>query len=287
MQNNQMENIIMERQTRVNITPAMAEAFLEKSNGNRSLRQKTKLLAYKKDMLRGVWFYNGDSIRFSEQGVLLDGHHRLTACIETGVSFEADISVIPKSSLHTIDKGGTRSDADSLVMDYGYDKKEAGLLGASAKQIICHDLGHTNWPNPGGALSHVVTYHVIHEWIEANGQEIRFALDYVASLERPSIIIPASHIFSAFFMGCRIYPSDFVEGYLNKVFTGFGLTPDTTESHIRTALLQSRMAQRKMPTYVAAMSVAKGMKSRMKGKNIVYRSNAVHRPNVDNPVFYK
>lgn len=276
-----------ERQTRVKITPEMAKMFLKTSQGNRGIRAKTKLMAYRKDMERGAWLYNGDAIRFTYEGVLVDGHHRLTACVESGCSFESDIVSIPEESIGTMDKGAPRSTADNLVMDFKYDKTSAGILASSVWQILCHESGVKNWPTPGGGNSHHGTYHVVHEWVNQHSKEITKALQFATSLDRANLLIGRSHICSAAYLGSRLYGECVAIEYLTRVFTGYRVEPQTTEDHIRTALIQSRMAQRKMQVWVAAMTVAKGMRAFAKGHNYTIRSNAVYRPGIDNQVFYK
>jgi hypothetical protein len=276
-----------QRQTQVKITPEMAKGFLAKSKGNRTIRAKTKLLAYKKDMERGAWQYNGDAIRFTYEGALVDGHHRLTACVETGCAFEADIVYIPASSVQTMDKGAARSDGDNLVMDFGYEKKKAGMIASSVRQILCHDSGNHKWPTPGGALSHMFTYHVIHSWMEDNKHSMIPVVDFVGGLDRAHILVGASHICSALYLGSRVHGFDIAQEYMIRILTGYGVDPQTTEDHIRTALIQSRMAQRKMQPWVAAMTICKGMRAFARGHNYTLRSNAVYRPGIDNPVFYK
>lgn len=276
-----------QRQTKVNITPEVAAGFLGSSDGNRGIREKTKLQAYIHDMKSGRWVYNGDAIRFTHDGVLIDGHHRLTACVRSGHSFEADIAYVEKDAVKTIDKGALRSDGDSLVMDYGYDKKTAGVIAASVKQIVSHDHGTSKWPTPQGTLMHLFTYQKINEWVEKNLNEMNEAVSFLGELGKSNLLIGSSHILTARLLGARSYGRDVCEEYLRRVLTGYGITPNSTEDHIRTALLQSRMAQRKMPSWVAAATVAKGMRAFAKGHNYTMRSNAVYRPGIDNMVFYK
>ncbi len=43
---------------------------------------------YANAMKSGEWKYNGESIKVCTDGSLLDGQHRLEACIESGVTFD-------------------------------------------------------------------------------------------------------------------------------------------------------------------------------------------------------
>jgi hypothetical protein len=79
------------RRMRMMVTPELAKQWLEANTHNRPLSEEL-VIAYMVDMLDGRWQYNGDAIRFDHTGRLIDGQHRLHACIEAGVPFETDSS---------------------------------------------------------------------------------------------------------------------------------------------------------------------------------------------------
>jgi hypothetical protein len=68
------------------ITPEMATAWLERNTTNRHLDQPT-VDRYARDMTHGRWHLTGDSVKFGFSGVLIDGQHRLWACVLAGVPF--------------------------------------------------------------------------------------------------------------------------------------------------------------------------------------------------------
>jgi len=277
----------MKRKTAVKITPEMATSYLNQSKGNRGLRERTKLVSYIKDMERGAWLYNGDAIRFSEDGALLDGHHRLTACEKSGVPFVSDIVVIPSESIHTIDKGANRSEADSLVMEYGYEKTKAKAAVTAVSGIIQHDAGASIWPSAGGALQYRTTHHEVARWVDQNGDDLDISMDFAFSIGKANRVISQGFIACLHYLGCRAYGRNVTEDFLQKVLTGHYIEPNTTADHVRTTLLMARSGQIKMPTFIKVMTVAKGLRSVAKGRNIAYRSNAVYKSGSDNPVFFK
>lgn len=85
------------------VTPDQAHALLGLNNLNRNVRRRhVKKLAGA--MARGEWQLNGDAIRVSEDGELLDGQHRLLSCIEADTPFiTLVIEGLPKSARSTID----------------------------------------------------------------------------------------------------------------------------------------------------------------------------------------
>jgi hypothetical protein len=70
-------------------------------------------MKYALDMIECRWQYNGDAIRIGVDGVLLDGQHRLHACVESDVCFLSDVvKGLPLSVLETIDIGDARKASD-------------------------------------------------------------------------------------------------------------------------------------------------------------------------------
>lgn len=77
------------------ITPELAQEMWARSVGNPRFAVKSKLVNrdkvvnYVNDMRSGYWHENGDTIRFNAKGELIDGHHRIAAVIESGVTIRS------------------------------------------------------------------------------------------------------------------------------------------------------------------------------------------------------
>lgn len=98
------------------ITPAIAKVYLNTSEGNRNLK-RLKVAAYARDIKAGKWRVNGESIIFDAGGRLVDGHHRLTAVIDSGVPIETVVvRGVDKDAKKTIDMGASRSAGDALTL---------------------------------------------------------------------------------------------------------------------------------------------------------------------------
>lgn len=104
------------------ITPEIAKIMLAENTANRPLNERhVKMLS--REMETGNWKLNGDTIRFAN-GRLLDGQHRLEACVRTGVSFPSFvIEGLKHTVFDTIDTGRTRSAADTLALQGEADPK--------------------------------------------------------------------------------------------------------------------------------------------------------------------
>ena len=96
------------------IQPDMAAAWLEQNTNNRSINN-TRVKRYAADMAEGNWAVTGDSIRFSKSGKLLDGQHRLWACVESAAPFTAYVlKGLPEDSQLYMDQGMPRSKGSQL-----------------------------------------------------------------------------------------------------------------------------------------------------------------------------
>jgi hypothetical protein len=96
------------------IDPELATLYLERNTDNRRLDPRT-VIAYAEAMRRGEWHPNGDTIRFSENDVLLNGQHTLTAIIQSGIpQLCLVVRGLPPEVFKTIDKQKRRTDAHDL-----------------------------------------------------------------------------------------------------------------------------------------------------------------------------
>lgn len=120
------------------VTPEIARAWLDQNVKNRKpYAAHIKTMA--RDMKADRWRLTGDAIRFSASGTLIDGQHRLMACIEAGVPFTTIVLYgLPDEAQQFIDLGKRRSAADYLAMD-GY--ANANQVQAAARLLLAWKTG--------------------------------------------------------------------------------------------------------------------------------------------------
>lgn len=104
----------------VTITPAMARELLRLNTRNRALKDKNKAKKVR-DMRAGAWDVNGDAVKISRpfdssgRVLVLDGQHRLEACVEAGVPFRTFlITGLDPDTQATMDSHTPRSVKDML-----------------------------------------------------------------------------------------------------------------------------------------------------------------------------
>lgn len=123
------------------ITPHVAAAWLEKNTGNRTMRRNV-VDKYARDMVSGNFGFAGDPIRFDWNGRLIDGQHRLAACIRADIPFESMVvyGLDPAVQVR-IDGGKARTAADAIAIEGGY--SALGLLASTSRLILADkfDLG--------------------------------------------------------------------------------------------------------------------------------------------------
>lgn len=103
------------------ITPQIAKAYLACGVSNNRHINKMIVNKYKTDIANGNWMATHQGIAFDENGLLIDGQHRLTAIVESGVSVPMLVTRgVERPGLLVIDSGKTRTASDSLKIS-GYD----------------------------------------------------------------------------------------------------------------------------------------------------------------------
>jgi hypothetical protein len=124
------------------ITPQMAEDLLRRNplGANRKANLPT-IVYYAMQMKRGEWPKTGQSLIFGINGQLLDGQHRLWACLLSGVPFVTFVvtNVPDHPQLFAyIDNGKVRSAANAL--------QTAGMNGVASLVVTVLDMAY-NYEN--------------------------------------------------------------------------------------------------------------------------------------------
>ena len=118
------------------ITPTVAAEILKGNDRNRNLSKST-IAQYAKYMVDGEWRQNGETIKISNGGALLDGQHRLHAIIVSGLAqnFVVIRGLDEQEAMKTIDIGKKRTIADSLGL-YGHKCGNNAVLAAATKHLM-------------------------------------------------------------------------------------------------------------------------------------------------------
>jgi hypothetical protein len=97
------------------VTPAKAQQWLEGNVDNRKLRED-RVLAHARVLQAGEWELGESAIVFDDQGVLINGQHRLSAVIVSGIPARFIIlRGVPSQTQEIMDTGLGRNLADQLT----------------------------------------------------------------------------------------------------------------------------------------------------------------------------
>lgn len=122
----------------VTITPEIAGNLLSRNTQNRPLSE-ARVQKYAREMTEGRWLMNGEPILFDRHGKLINGQHRLYACIRSGVSFECVVGQgLGDDVFPTLDQHGKRTIADVLSID---GEASGHVLAAAVTRIWKYERG--------------------------------------------------------------------------------------------------------------------------------------------------
>ncbi|ADG97657.1 hypothetical protein Srot_1186 [Segniliparus rotundus DSM 44985] len=121
------------------IGPEEAEELLGHNTRNRNLRPAHRD-ALARDMTEGRWKENAAPVQVAADGTLLDGQHRLSAIVKSGVRLKLLlVTGLPKDSQHVMDSGAKRTVADALRID---GVPDATKVASAARAVIMLDQRH-------------------------------------------------------------------------------------------------------------------------------------------------
>lgn len=122
------------------ITPDVAGEYLALNTRNRAIR-KAHLEDLTKAMRAGAWVLNGQPIIFDDEGALIDGQHRLNACVASGAPFITYVvrGVSDARAFTTIDVGKPRGAHDMATYMGGITSSQAKDCVAAARIVLAYE----------------------------------------------------------------------------------------------------------------------------------------------------
>lgn len=131
-------NSCEERYEKHEITPSVASDVLEVCNTRNRAIKKPQLAKITGSIKNGFWDHNGETICFSNHGVLIDGQHRLLACVNANKPIVSTISfgISSERAFETHGQAVQRSAAQVLAM-HGF--KNSKSLASSIKHMILYN----------------------------------------------------------------------------------------------------------------------------------------------------
>jgi hypothetical protein len=126
------------------LTPEQAQQVLEHHNPRNRRIDKRRVQAYAEAMRRGEWKLTGQGIIFDLGGNLLNGQHRLMACVEANVPL---VTLVVRGAspdtLDAIDTGKARSLADNLTIQGERNAKVLAQALGWLNRLLLGEFGHS------------------------------------------------------------------------------------------------------------------------------------------------
>jgi hypothetical protein len=209
----------------IDVTRELALHWVKRHNThNRNLRPMRQA-SYARDMVAGEWPFNGDSIRISVEGIIIDGQHRLESVIEAGVTLPfLIVEGLPLSVQDTIDLNAVRTLADQLKLA-GY--ANPTMLAAVARRLVIVKTGLRGGPGPGGGRFSP-TKREMRQFIDHPDNKVRIGRAVEVSLRAHAVGLPAapSVIGAAYFLAAEKDPLAAEIFFYTKLIESTGLEPE-------------------------------------------------------------
>ena len=216
------------------VTPAMAQEFLNNAAPNRSL-YKQVLERYATDMANSRWQLNGEPLIFSSKGQLMDGQHRLTACVMSNTPFNTLIvEGVDETAFRTLGNGQIRSNSDVLYM---MGEKDSHKLAGAVRWI------HMYNQDPPMKMNIKTTHQDAIGWL-ARFPEIRQSLELARSAQHVMsvTVLAATHC-----MGAKVFNKTISDSFVESVANGANLGLSNPARILRERMLQDRAVSKGGP----------------------------------------
>lgn len=245
------------------VTPLDAAALLDGMTFNRALRQ-SNVEKIAEEIRRGAWRPNGESIVFDQHGKLIDGQHRLRACMVAGKPIVSYcVFGVSRAVFPTFDTGANRQahDLASIMKLPNYK-----LVAAAARYLILYDAckGGGRWPTGAAA------------WIDQTAFEEYMTKNRELLIATTSAIVEHRSGLARLGRGVAVFSGVFAIAYrsvperatswLTLVATGEGLTAEHPVMLLRNRLMEMKKDKYKVATYEVAAICIKSFNAYCNGR---------------------
>jgi len=243
--------------TKTVITPEVAKTILEKNTKNRPIN-KVHVANLVNEMKSGRWLINGDTICMNGD-TLIDGQHRLTACIEANFSMEAIVvSDLKSDAFVTKDCGRRRSTADVLAVR---GEKNYALLSSALIVIDRYITGNLGETRKRYANTQIES--LLEKYPDARKSVAFITKIGTKRLIAGSVLAGLHYLFSQI---DEIAADEFCQ----KLISGAGLDEGSPIFLLRERLVSNSLSKAKLkPEYMAALAI-KAWNLQRKGKTLRY-----------------
>jgi hypothetical protein len=231
----------------VKVTPQFAEALLNNNRLNRPLRPG-RVERYARDMAAGNWQMNGETIKVTRDGDLLDGQHRLFAVIESGATVSMlFVEGLSADVMPTIDTGAPRSFSDVLSIGK---RTNTTVVAAALRWLYWYE----SKPRPASNATSKPTHSELAQLLGENPDVVERASE-IASTKRARRLVPTSVLCFVYTMAHRIDPAR-AGAWLGLLESGAEMDAKHPVHQLRERMLSNATSTAKLPPLdVCALTV--------------------------------
>lgn len=241
----------------VKMNPVLAERILERNNLNRPLRAG-RVERYARDMKAGDWRSNGETIKITGDGDLLDGQHRLFAVIEADMTVEMlVVEGLSRDVMPTIDTGAPRAFSDVLAIDHG---KNTSSVAAGLRWLYWYEQK----PRPGTPNAVRPTHSELYALLAEN-TDFPDRASEVAGTKMARRIVPQSILCFVYALAHRV-DAPKAGAWLAMLDAGEGLDAKHPVLQLRERLMANRLTTAKLPALDVCALTVKSWNQYMNGK---------------------
>lgn len=254
------------------ITPAIATEMLAYNSKNRPPSPST-VKKYAGQMQAGNWRLTRQPIIFARSGRIQDGQHRLLACVESGVSFQAYVAFgDDEENFAFIDIGKGRTGADIFAIN---GVQNYAAMAAATRWIKAYDDGSMSGGPTG--LSVVYTAADLYNYF-CQLHRLPDATDILNAFAEARIMPPSLGL--ALHYICARKNRSKADEWFMQVATGVGISSrNETAWKLRKRLLENAAATGKVKSIVLAAYTIKAWNAERSGSRLnVFRWRGEQNP---------
>lgn len=246
------------RAKKMPVTPQLAKKWLLTNSDNRS-PSPSWVGKMARDMRNNQFPNIGETIKFDEDGHLIDGQHRLEALVEAGVTVEFFIiEGIPREDRFKMDRNRRRTASDELKM--GHDVPSAKSASAVARLALLWEVEEVRGEVYKPTDTEIVDYVVANR--DAIGQAVRYGM----GLRNEIGGLPAA-FGCLYFLTFRIDAATALE-FWEGVMRGEGLHQGDPELALRALIIRHAQKGGEKPVKPFLAAGTKAWNAKREGKKI-------------------
>lgn len=245
------------------VTPEIAAQWLETINTNNRPVRESRVNRYARDMVRGDWTPNGDTIKLARDGTLLDGQHRLWAIVMSNTTQPMLVATnVDPMAMRTIDTGAPRTFADVLRIRSANHMPYLTNVPALLRLLIWYERtgGNSTDMNVG------VTHAELDAALEANPDVVDACRAAMSTAKLRRLVAP-SVLSLIYLLASRVDPGK-AGAWLAALDSGAGLTDDHPCYLMREILVAERSARDRMPMYDILFLLARSWSNYRRGARL-------------------